>query len=176
MTLAIAIAALVVAAGSAVISVWQLREARKANAFPATVDLFREYRARDMVAARRLLSEKLPNLDPAAGIRDLPDDVAQAALRVSHYLDNLGVLVAHELLDPRLAAGFLGDSTLRLWSQLEPFIAQERTLRSPKAYLQYFEHLAVTLHQVQPIRVREGLEAWEAMGENASSIQTRKFQ
>lgn len=115
-----------------------------------------------MVAARKLLSEQLPGLDPAAGIRALPDDVAQAALRVSHYLDNLGVLVAHGLLDPKLAAGFLGDSTLRLWSQLQPFIARERTLRSPQAYLQYFEHLAVTLHKAQPVRVREGLEVWVA--------------
>lgn len=81
-------------------------------------------------------------------------------MRVSHYLDNLGVLVANDLLNPHLAAGFLGDSTLRLWSLLEPFIERERALRSPNAYLQYFEHLAATVHEVQPSRVRADLKSW----------------
>jgi hypothetical protein len=160
MALAIAIAALIVATVAAIVPVRQLREATKANAFPAAVDLFREYRNREMVAARRLLSQELPAPENARAIRDLTDDVAQAALKVSHYLDNLGVLVAHGLLRPELAAGFLGDSTLRLWQQLEPFIVQERALRSPNAYLQYFEHLAVTLHEVQPMRVRASLRSW----------------
>ncbi len=158
MALAIAIVALLVAAAAALISAWQLREAKKANAFPATVDLFREYRSREMVAARRLLSQRLP--DAASPIRDLPDDVAQAALRVSHYLDNLGVLVAHDLLEPELAAGFLGDSTMNLWKRLMPFVVLERALRSPNAFLQYFEHLAATFREVQPPRVRAELRRW----------------
>ncbi len=160
MALTVAIAALAVAAIAALISARQLTEATRANAFPATVDLFREYRSREMVAARRLLSQKLPVAEDATAIRDLPDDVAQAALKISHYLDNLGVLVAHNLLRPELAAGFLGDSTLRLWRQLEPFIVRERVLRTPNAYLQYFEHLATTLHEVQPVRVRADLKTW----------------
>jgi hypothetical protein len=64
-----------------------------------------------MVAARRLISGMLSGLDSRGGTRGLPDDVAQAAPKVSHFLDNLGVLVANGLLDPRLPAGFLGDST-----------------------------------------------------------------
>lgn len=160
MAWAIAVAALIVAVVAAFISVRQLREATRANAFPAVVDLFREYRSREMVAARRLLALELPSPEDAQAIRNLPDDVAQAALKVSHYLDNLGVLIAHGLLKPELAAGFLGDSTVRLWRQLEPFVIQERALRSPNAYLQYFEHLATTLHDVQPTRVRAGLRSW----------------
>jgi hypothetical protein len=81
--LIIAVAALSVSAIAAWTSHSQLREARTSNAFPATVDLFREYRSSEMVAARRLLSQRLPDLDPASGISDLPDDVAQAALRIS---------------------------------------------------------------------------------------------
>jgi hypothetical protein len=168
MSLTIAVAALLVAGIAALISARQLREATKANAFPATVDLFREYRDREMVAARRLLSQKLPAPEHATAIRDLPDDVAQAALKVSHYLDNLGVLVAHDLLEPELAAGFLGDSTLRLWRQLEPFIVRERALRKPNAYLQYFEHLATTLHEVQPEHVRADLRKWRDRNDQAA--------
>jgi len=158
--LVVAIAALAVAMVAASISVRQLGEAKKANAFPATVDLFREYRSVEMVKARRLLFHGLADADPTGGIRGMPDDLARAALRVSHYLDNLGVLVAHRLIDPRLAAGFLGDSTLRLWKDLAPFIYSEREFRNPNAYLQYFEHLACTLREVQPMRVREELSVW----------------
>ena len=160
MALTLAIFALIVSAVAAGVSIRQLREASKANAFPSAVDLFREYRNKEMVAARRLLSEKLPTLEDTGGIQDLPDDVAQAALKVSHYLDNLGVLVANDLLRPKLAAGFLGDSTLRQWTLLEPFILRERAMRSPTAYLQYFEHLAVTLKEIRPARVRTELKTW----------------
>ena len=85
-----------------------------------------------MVEARRLLSDELRELDPEGGMRGLPDEVARAALRVSHYLDNLGVLVANGLLEPELAAGFLGDSALRLWRDLYPFITRERELRTQR--------------------------------------------
>jgi hypothetical protein len=158
--LIVALAALVVSAAAVAISARQLREAHRANTFPATVDLFREYRSAEMVAARRLLAAKLKTLDSATGIRGLPDDVAQAALKVSHYLDNLGVQVAYGLIDAKVVAGFLGDSTLRLWGELRPFVVQERTFRSPGAYLQYFEHLAATLKEIQPTTVRAGLRKW----------------
>jgi hypothetical protein len=158
MALAVAITALIVAAVAAAISAWQLREARRANAFPAVVDLFREYRSADMVKARRLLDEELPRLDGKSGIRGLPDDVAQAALKVSHYLDNLGVLVAYELVEPDFAAGFLGDSALRMWGKLSPFIINERALRSPGAHLQYFEHLVATFEEAPPSRARRKLK------------------
>jgi hypothetical protein len=162
LALVIAISALVVAIAAAVISARQLLEVEKANTFPATVDLFREYRTREMVAARRLISERLPQLSEESGFSGLPDDVAQASLKVSHFLDNLGVLVANDLLDPKLAAGFLGDSTLRQWVLMKPFIERERELRSPNAYLQYFEHLAATLHEIKPARVRAVLRKWDA--------------
>lgn len=159
--LAIAIAAFLVSVVAAWASIRQLHEARTSNAFPATVDLFREYRSVEMVAARRLLSQRLPDLNPDKGISELPDDVAQAALTVSHYLDNLGVQVAQDLVAPELVGGFLGDSTLRLWRLLQPFIVSERRRRHPQAYLQYFEHLAETLRTVDPVRMRASLRTWE---------------
>ena len=69
---------------------------------------------------------------------------------MSQYLDNLGVLVAHGLLSPELAAGFLGDSALRMWRVLSPFIVRERELRTPPHYQHYFEHLAVTVRRSTP--------------------------
>ena len=108
MSLVIAIAAVIVSALTMIVVALQVAEARKANALPATIGLFREYRTAEMEKARRLLTERLPDLDPASGMRGLPDDVAIAAVQVGLYLDNVGVLVARGLLAPELAAGFLG--------------------------------------------------------------------
>ena len=157
MSLVIAIAAVAVAAATMIIVALQVAEARKANALPATIDLFREYRSAEMEKARRLLADRLPDLDPATGMRGLPDDVAVAASQVSQYLDNLGVLVARGLLAAELAAGFLGDSILRMWRMLAPFILRERELRTPPHYQHYFEHLAATVQQINPTRARAKL-------------------
>jgi hypothetical protein len=159
--LVVAIVALSISAAAVLISMRQLRETRKANSFPATVDLFREYRSTEMVAARRLLRDRATTLDPSKGVRGQPDDVAQAVLRVGHYLDNLGVQLHYGLIEPELVAGFLGDSTLGLWSVLQPLIVRERELREPSAYLSYFEHLAETLRRLEPPRVRTELLTWD---------------
>jgi hypothetical protein len=156
----IAIAAVIVSTLTMIIVALQVVQARKANALPATIDLFREYRSAEMEKARQLLAERLPDLDPASGMRGLPDDVSVAAFQMSQYLDNLGVLVAHGLLSPELAAGFLGDSALRMWRVLSPFIVRERELRTPPHYQHYFEHLAVTVQQVDPTRARSKLRTF----------------
>jgi hypothetical protein len=153
----IAIAAVIVSALTVIVVGLQVAEARKANALPATIDLFREYRSTEMEKARQLLAERLPALNPASGMRGLPDDVAVAAFQVSQYLDNLGVLVARGLLAPDLAAGFLGDSVLRMWGVLAPFIVRERELRTPPHYQHYFEHLTATVQRVDPTRARSKL-------------------
>ncbi len=93
-------------------------------------------------------------------MRGLPDDVAVAAFQVGQYLDNLGVLVARGLLAPELAAGFLGDSALRMWRVLSPFIVRERELRTPPHYQHYFEHLAATVQQIDPTRARSKLRTF----------------
>ena len=157
MALTIAIIALLVAAFAAFTSWRQLSEVRKANSFPAVVDLFREYRTSEMVAARRLLSEKLPHIDPPCAIHDLPDDLADAALRVMHYLDNLGVMLHHGLVEPEIVSGFLGGSAARIWRELSGFIVRERASRPNGVYVEYFEHLVATLKVYRPEDARSGL-------------------
>ena len=56
MTLVIAIAAVIVSALTMIIVALQVAEARKANALPATINLFREYRSAEMEKARWLLA------------------------------------------------------------------------------------------------------------------------
>lgn len=160
MTLAIALLALAVALASAVISARQLREARKANAFPAAIDLFREFRDPAFVADRRLLLTELQNCDPEQGMQGLPGNIRHPAFRVSHYLDNVGVLVAHGLIDPEIAGSFLGASSLQLWEALKEFIRRERVLRSYPDYQMHFEHLAAT---VASLRLDSESLGWKKM-------------
>ena len=87
----------------------------------------------------------------------MPDELAQPVLRIAHYLDNVGVMIDKKLIKPELVAGFLGDSALRQWHQLERFIRKERLIRTPPAYMNYFEHLAATLQIVRPEDVRKKL-------------------
>ena len=56
--------------------------------------------------------------------------------------------------------GSSGNSALRMWRVLSPFIVRERELRTPPHYQHYFEHLAVTVQQVDPTRARSKLRTF----------------
>lgn len=157
MSLALAIAALAVSAVTVIAVVRQVSEAKKSNTLPTAIDLFREYRSVEMEQARRLLADQLPRLDATSGMQGLPEDVALAAAQVSHYLDNLGLVVARGLVDPGLAAGFLCENILRTWQDLSPFIFRERELRSQPNYQPYFEHLVATVQHMAPIQAHQNL-------------------
>jgi hypothetical protein len=80
-------------------------------------------------------------------------------------LDNIGMLVVEELVRPELIAGFIGTSVVDLWVRLRPSIEAERQIRRNRgesdAYQLYFEHLAVTMRQVDPAKVRAKLKRWD---------------
>jgi hypothetical protein len=132
------------------------REARRANAFPSAIDLFREYRNSEMTNARRIVRSQIPDAS-ATRIEDLPAWVAQAVISVSHYFDNLGVLVDHDLLEAELAAGFLGDTVTEMWGLLSPIIRSERQLGSFPHYQRYFESLARHMKEIGPQRAVQHL-------------------
>jgi hypothetical protein len=155
----IAVVAVVISLGAWIVSSRQLREARKANAFPAVIDLFREYRSDEMVAARRLMKVGLPAT--ACPVHQISDDnVRTAALRLIHYYQNIGVLLHHELIRPEIVSGYLGVSAQRVWGQLAAFIQLEREERQRHGegpYDRYFEHLIATIRQLPPEQVRHDL-------------------
>ena len=166
-----ALAALLIAIFSAVAAVvatavtWrQLHEARIANALPAVIDLFREYRSPEMTTARRIVFEKLTDAEKQLPLSQLPDDVRPAAYTVSHFLDNLGVMPAEGLMKPKLAAGFFGDTAIELWTHLAPCIERERDRREAwrggRAYQVYFEDLAQRLKETNPQRTHQTLKRW----------------
>jgi hypothetical protein len=145
--------AIVVSLAAVAISWRQLREARRTNSFPAALDLFREYRSLEMVQARALLRSDLAGYPADQGIRELPGAVGHAARKVSHYLDNLGVLVDNGLMDPQLAAGFLGNNVIEMWDALAPFIRADRARGPVRGYQRYFESLVVAVEKANPDEV-----------------------
>jgi hypothetical protein len=169
-----AIAALIVSIGSAfgaaaaaLYAARQAHQAKVANAFPAVIDMFSEYRSPALSRARSrvfdLLDEQPTNPVP---LSELPDEARENALAVCHYLDNLGVLVAEQLMDAAVAARYLGDTCLALWKRLRPYIEAEREKRArrgfagPRDYLRYFEHLGAAFEELEPARQRANLKRW----------------
>jgi hypothetical protein len=137
-----------------------------ANALPSVIGLFSDFREPDMRRARYRLFAGLPHVPPGTPISALPDDLRDDALLMSHFMDNLGVLVHHGFLSPELASGFLGTTALRAWTVLSSHIYAERESREEwpggPDYQRYFEDLAETLRVVDRASVRKGLKRWQA--------------
>jgi hypothetical protein len=100
--LALAIASAVVAASTAILAWRQLAQARIANALPTAIALFAEFRR--LTSERYAIPERLRGLDPNTPMSELPGETRVVALRLSHVLDNLGVLVAEGFVKPDLVA------------------------------------------------------------------------
>jgi hypothetical protein len=161
-------AAAAIAAWRAVFQARQLQqEATKANEIPALLDFVREYRRYER--ARRYILRKLRKQHPPVRVADLPRKPLEHALDVCHYLDHLGFLVDQRLVDPIAVAGFMGDSMLRCWDELLPYIDAERKARDGP-YAQYFEDLAVRVKAIGPREAHKGLRTFSANYEPPSPI------
>jgi hypothetical protein len=149
-TMALAAVTLVLAAATVVMArstTSQLLETGKAAQLAAAVDLTREYRLEPLRKAR-VVVRKLPVHTPGKRLIDLDEDRRDAAIAVSHYLDNLGALVVHNLLTPDAARTFLGSSAIQMWKILGPYIYCEREHNGFSVYQIHFEHLAWLMDQV----------------------------
>jgi hypothetical protein len=103
-----------------------------------------------MVAARRYVRIGLQNEhDPQLGLSGLPDDVRPDVLWVCHFFDNVGFLIAHDLADWQLVAGFIGDGALGVWNVIEPYVHYESCIRN-SPYQVYFQDLARRLMEHPP--------------------------
>jgi hypothetical protein len=149
-TVALAVVTLVLAGATVVMArstTSQLLETGKAAQLAAAVDLTREYRLEPLRRAR-VIVRQLPPHTPGMRLIDLDEDQRDAAIAVSHYLDNLGALVVHDLLTPHAARTFLGSSAIQMWKILGPYIYCERESNGFSIYQIHFEHLAWLMDQV----------------------------
>src|SRR5215468_6591115 len=77
----------------------QDKSAKNAQSISVILQLIGEFRKPEMVQARRQILSELDvgSLDPATGFNGLPNPIRSSVVLVSHYYDNLGLLVAHRL-------------------------------------------------------------------------------
>jgi hypothetical protein len=135
------------AADALEISASQLIETGKAAQLAAAIEVTREYREERLRKARVLI-RSLPERTPGDRLIDLDAEQQDAAFAVSHYLDNLGALVVHDLLTPDAARTFLGSSAIEMWKILAPYIYAERERTGFRIYQIHFEHLAWVMDSI----------------------------
>ena len=152
--LVVAIVAGIAAIASAVWAWQSVREARRANAVPALIDFFREYRSYE--PSRRYVLRDLKKHDSELGVSELPGEARGHVVAVCHYLDQLGLLVERHMVDPEAVAGLMGDSILFCWQALEPYLRQERAARG-RDYAAYFEALVESVWAIGPSAARRRL-------------------
>ena len=83
----------------------QIRQARHANVVPVLIDLFREHRSTRFTNARRFVYRDLQNYDLTNGMDSLPEDDREVVRDLMSYYDNLGAMVAHQVIDIEPVAG-----------------------------------------------------------------------
>jgi hypothetical protein len=138
---------------------WQSRLMHHANLLGALTDILGEFRTlefkRHLAFVKRELQARYPS--QGGGIESLPEDALAHVQPVMGFFGAVGTLVANGVIDRVVVASYMGGSTLDAWSQLAPYIQNERKHRGDENYYKFFEHLAFIAHQYPPSRLKKEL-------------------
>lgn len=157
-TLIAAIIAGVISLIAIIISRSQYLLSKRSNAFPITIEMFKEFRSHEFKVHINFIISKLPLLKhPKKDMKELPEDVQKHILTVSHYFDNLGVMVATNAVDKKLVISFLGGTATKVWEILYPYIKTERVKRENGIYQEFFENLVWEIKKNPPEKVKRKL-------------------
>jgi hypothetical protein len=132
--------ALLVAIGAAIVAVLSAVYARNSNRIAVLGDFLREFRR--MEPTRRWIILELPKTEGVRLSAITPEDKRAAVTQVCFYLDGLGLLIRHRLINPEPVYSIIGKPIQRCWERLEPYIEAERTAREEERYMAGFEDLA----------------------------------
>ncbi|WP_329134933.1 hypothetical protein OG552_20310 [Streptomyces sp. NBC_01476] len=150
---------------SVVVSLRQITLARHSNALPVVIDLFREHRSDHLTTARAFVYRELPAYDLSQGLDALPEEKQRLVRDLAWFYDNLGALVAHNLVDVEPVSGYLGGSVILIWEKMEPLVRGERVKRDPAnqdpiRWQVYFENLYHLVKETPPSKARSGEKLW----------------
>jgi hypothetical protein len=136
---------------------------KKNNSIPIVVDMFQEFRSESFKNDQKFIFEDLRVIyKPPVGFRELNPVHQRKVMHVSHFYDNLGLLVAHKIVDERLITSFMGEAARMTWDKLEPFIRKERELilktnGETGDYQTFFEDLVARVVENPPHEIRKNL-------------------
>ncbi|MFF3399697.1 hypothetical protein ACFYW6_14375 [Streptomyces sp. NPDC002659] len=163
------LAALILSIVAVVVSVFfsYRREtlARHSNTLPVLVTFFSDHRSDRLAEAREFVYKDLSNYDLSKGLAGLPEDKQGLVRELAWFYDNLGALVAHDVVDVEPVSGYLGVSVVLSWEKLEPLVQAERAARTPSGvdpqrWQAYFENLYYLVRETPPPQARAAQDRW----------------
>jgi hypothetical protein len=143
---ALSIAALIASIASltlaSMIALRQVRVSRNANQLPIIVDIVYKARSIQFRKMEERLQRELPAYDGSQGFGILPEDLADQAMEICIYYQNLAYLMVLKIIDPLIV--YLPFHVLMplSWDALEPYIlAQRKAQGTPYGFMNQFEYM-----------------------------------
>jgi hypothetical protein len=132
---------------SVTVAATQIRVSRAGNSVQTLIGLFTEHRSHYLAESRHVVFNDAENWDLSQGLAGVPEEHRVQVRDLMWFYDNLGVLVAHGVVDIRPVSAYLGGSVLEMWVKLEPLVQAERRKRAVAGFSDsgrwqyYFEFL-----------------------------------
>lgn len=138
---------------SGLLAIRQNRTASAGYALPVVLEIFDQFRSEEFFDARRYVFDRLNKdfVSPVA-YSDLPKEVRTKVRIVAGRYDDLGKLVAHDIVDEGLIIGSNGTAIRRVWESVAPFVLDERR-KSGQQTWRYLEDLACRATRTPPSAV-----------------------
>ena len=88
--------------------------------------------------------------DPLDSFDKVPRSEAPDVQRVLRYLNRLGHLIAHGVLDAEFASSLVGKEVIRTLTRMKPALNEARSKRSDPRYLEYLDTLLKVCQDAYP--------------------------
>lgn len=130
---------------------------KEGHLVPALVPFLNEFRSVEFRNKHRYVLERLQQEYDAhkTSFSELPDEVKDNVIPISHLFDNMGIFVAFGWIDDNLVLSYMGNAISSTWIVLEPYILEERRRRGDYDYECFFEHLAGLIKKRPPSEIRK---------------------
>lgn len=120
----------------------QTRIARDGYALPVVLDVFAKFRTEEFFSSYQYVLYRFRDEFPEpVPVTSLPHEARTHLRNVGGLYDDLGKLVAHGIIREELVIGGRGDSVIRVWDIIVPYVYADRRLKTPNLWI-YLEDLA----------------------------------
>jgi hypothetical protein len=142
---------------SGTLALRQMRAAKDGYALPVVLDVFSTFRTESYTDAERYVLHQLGSDFPdPIPYSELPMSARSQLWRVAGLYDDLASLVAHGVVSESLVVGSRGNTVVRVWKVLRPFVEKDRQQRGSNAFV-YLEDLAARASRTPPAEVHKRL-------------------
>ncbi|MEE4541302.1 hypothetical protein V2S66_04890 [Streptomyces sp. V4-01] len=149
MTLALNLTAMMISLVALVVSILltlrQIRLSNGGNHLPVILEAFKLAHDPDSTylnAEKYLLNDLAREHSVDCGVTELPAPARAYALTIGMFFDDLGKVVAHDIVHQDIVVGSFGPGLVRMWDALAPYVYRQRRTHGNHFWI-YFEDLAV---------------------------------